>query len=91
MKAKIIPSKDVSVEIDGKPLQGKFRVESEWEGFIKLVSNAPRETLIVYKPKSPENPWDFISSIFGGGQSPLNTESIETEVVATTVKSENPK
>lgn len=86
MKAKIIPSKNVTVEIDGRPISGNFRVESEWEGFMKLVSDSPRETIIVYKPARPQNPWDFILPIFGGGQSPEKTESIETDVVASTVK-----
>ena len=86
MKAKIIPSKSVTVEIDGKPVQGNFRVESEWEGFMKLVSDSPINIIIVYKPSRPQNPWDFILPVFGGGQSPEKTESIEIDVVASTVE-----
>jgi len=87
MKAKLIPSNIITIELDGKPVQGSFRLESEWEGFMKLVSDAPRETIIVYKPKSPSNPWDFILPIFGGGaQTVGNIEAVETEVVASTVK-----
>ena len=87
MKAKLIPSKIINIEIDGKPVPGNFRVESEWEGFMKLVCDSPIQTIIVYKPESPKNPWDYIDSIFGGGKQTIGKiESVETEVVASTVK-----
>lgn len=86
MKAKLIPSNEISLEIDGKPVTGKFRVESEWEGFMKLKCESPIFTIIVYKPEAPSNPWDFIAPIFGGGKQAIgNVESIEVEVVASTV------
>ncbi len=86
MKAKLIPSNTISIELDGKPVPGTFKLESEWEGFMKLVCDSPINTIIVYKPKSPTNPWDYILPIFGGGKQTLGKiESIETEVVASTV------
>lgn len=86
MKAKLIPSNSISIELDGKPVAGTFKLESEWEGFMKLVCKSPVNTIIVYKPKSPQNPFDYLSPIFGGGKQSIgNFESIETEVVASTV------
>mgnify|MGYP006313824397 FL=1 len=86
MKAKLIPSNSITIELDGKPVQGTFKLESEWEGFMKLVCDSPHNAIIVYKPKSPVNPWDYILPIFGGGKQTIgNVESIETDVVASTV------
>lgn len=88
MKAKLIPSNSISIELDGKPIPGDFKLESEWEGFMKLVSTSPVNTIIVYKPKVPSNPWDYILPIFGGGKQTIGkVESIETDVVASTVSS----
>jgi hypothetical protein len=87
MKAKLIPSNIITIELDGKPVQGSFKLESEWEGFMKLVCDSPHNTIIVYKPKSPTNPWNFILPIFGGGaQTVGNIEAVVTEVVASTIK-----
>ena len=86
MKAKLIPPNSITIELDGKLIPGTFKLESEWEGFMKLVSDAPHNTIIVYKPKSPVNPWDYILPIFGGGNQTIGkVDSIETDVVASTV------
>ena len=85
MKVTIIPSNTVSIEIDGKPISGSFQIVSEWEGFLKLESSSPRNSLIVKKPPSPNNPFDFIQAIFGGGQAPDKTKSIEADLIASTL------
>jgi hypothetical protein len=85
MTAKISPRFAVRVEIDKKEILGDFSVVSEWEGMIKLESNCPVQRIIIRKPKTPGNPFDFVHSIFGGGQSPEKLKSIEAEVVFTDV------
>lgn len=81
MKAKLIPSTEMTLEIDGNPVRGNFTIESEWEGFLKLRCNAPCATVIVRKPALAMNPYDFVPTIFGGGQKPEALKSIEVEVV----------
>lgn len=66
MKATLKPCNEVEVEIEGTKLPGRFRIVSEWEGFIKLACDAPRQELIVHQLSRPANPWDFIPAIFGG-------------------------
>lgn len=81
MKVKITPSVDLKIEIDGNAINGTFRIESEWEGFIKLRCDGPCATVIVRKPALAMNPYDYVPTIFGGGQNPEKLKSIETEVV----------
>lgn len=82
MKAKLTPSQAISVEIDGVPITGNFYIESEWEGFLKLKSTIPVMTVIVRKPERVGNPYDYVTTLFGGGQAPEKTKSIEAEVIS---------
>lgn len=50
MKAKLKPTSSFQVEIQGKCV-GEFRVESEWNGFSKLVGFGGGE-IIVNRPAS---------------------------------------
>jgi hypothetical protein len=82
MKIKLIPSMDIHVQIDGKLLPGTFRVTGEWNGLMKLECSGPCNELIVKKPAAPQNAWDFIPPIFGGGsQTAGKLDFIEVEVV----------
>lgn len=79
MKATLKPCNEVEVEIEGTKLPGRFRVASEWEGFVKLVSDSPRQELIVHQMPPPKNPWDYIAKIFGGNR--ILQPEHETEIV----------
>lgn len=86
MKIKLIPSKEITVEIDGVRVPGVFKVESEWNGLLKLVCTGPCSSIIIQKPNRVGNPYDYIAPIFGGGQAPEKMEAIEAEVLSTDIQ-----
>jgi len=57
------------IVVDGEKLPGTYTVESEWEGFVKLSSQTPINSIIVRVPrKPPGNHYDLIPKIFGGNR-----------------------
>jgi hypothetical protein len=60
------------IEVDGQLANGTFTVESEWEGFVKLVcsSGGPLSHVIIRKPHigHGQNIHDLIPKLFGGNR-----------------------
>lgn len=81
MKAKLIPSKDIQIEISGKVI-GTFRIESEWENFVKLKSRGPNRTIIIFQPPKPTNVYDMLSTILGENKKPDESPFVEGTIVS---------
>jgi len=81
MKAKITIKQTFTVELDGKPVSGEFHIESDWEGFVKLESNSPMETIIIERPDRAVNQYDLIPKMLGGNSPNGKEITFTAEVV----------
>lgn len=83
-KVTITQSVNFTVEVDGKPVHGNWKMESEWNGFIELKCDAPIMRLIIHKPQvSHLNHWNILHPLFGGNLSAWKdgTPKIDIDVV----------
>lgn len=81
MRAKITIKQTYEVEIDGKPVNGSFQEDSEWEGMIRLKSDSPMGSLIIQNITKSANSYDLIPKILGGNL-PVGKEiTFEADVV----------
>jgi len=94
-KVTITQSVTFTVEVDGKPVRGDWKMESEWNGFVELKCDAPMMKLIIRKPHIPHiNSYDVLHPLFGGNVSAWKegTPKVEIEVVKNNGVNElNPK
>lgn len=68
--------------VDGVELPGTFKVDSEWEGFVKLRCDSPCSTIIIRKPHVPHiNIYDLIPKLFGGKRESNKPLEIKAEEV----------
>ncbi len=82
MKAVITIVQHFTVEIDGKPVHGEFKVCGEWEGMVKLECSSPHGALIIREPCIAHvNKYDLIPKMFGGNAVNGAKIRFEAEVV----------
>lgn len=62
VKATVKTEKVYNLTINGKQFDG-FRVESEWEGFKKLVNSAGSVIIASFPHLTLENAFDFINPL----------------------------
>lgn len=82
MKASITIRQTFVVEIDGKPVNGEFKIAESWEGMVKLSCDAPVGTLIIERPSiSRANIYDLIPKMLGGNCENGKELKFEAEVI----------
>lgn len=86
MTVNLIPTDTFKLEIDGEPIQGEFRIESEWHGMVALVSDAPVRRIIIKRPPRPSNHYDLLLKVFGGNRACEAPVALGTELVSADFK-----
>lgn len=81
MKAKITIQQRFTVEIDGKPVNGDFKIVNDWEGMIKLECTGPCGSLIIHQPTRPANSYDVVPKMLGGNVPNGKEITFEADVV----------
>jgi hypothetical protein len=81
MRAKIIVKQHFEIEIDGKPVNGSYRIVGDWEGMVKLSCDGPVGALIIHSPDKPKNSYDLIPKMLGGNAINGAEITFEAEVV----------
>lgn len=81
-KIKIIPKLALTIEIDGKKVSGCFRIDSEWNGLLKLSCDAPMGHIIIRPIAGLVRSEQYVPKIFGGCLSNQLPPAIEAEVIS---------
>lgn len=81
MKARITIKQTFTVEIDGKPVSGDFKIASDWEGMVKLECSGPCGSLIIHPPPHLIHVHDLVPKMLGGNVQNGKEITFEAEVV----------
>ncbi len=85
MKVKIIPQIRLTLEIDGEPVSGTFKLEGIWNGLACLSGADGRSQKVIIKHPgvSHLNVYDSVLKLFGGNaQSDADIKPVEAEGVS---------
>ncbi len=82
MKAVITVHPHLTVEIDGKPVYGEFKIVGDWEGMVKLECYSPCGSLIINPPYMGSiNIYNLVPKMLGGNAENGKEITFEAEVV----------